>query len=587
VEPRSLSELKEVARTETTFGLLADEEVRERIREALGIYGGTPVNGLEAWPNDVTEAQLADAPAGLRGPLFAWLVLKEPVLWLGGMRYRARSREELLGLLGEAESRSAVLEQARTGVLSAWLAYGLGKRPPAGYEVATESEQQLAELAIWLGDPVPAVQLSCDPPSLVLAEGAESETDVTVANPDPVRPVWLTLEALADALPLGLSGLKGAARTYLAPGASTRARLQVRAPAGASGSDTVAVRATTRSADGETVACGKPEMLPVRVLFPGRTLALGAMLGALGGVVLGLVYRGLRGVVIPGDPSRILRAIRLEDRLGDAATGATAVIVVLAVLAMVLQRIHTVSRYGHHPDGSKAVAGLKIAAGIGAALAPIVGCGSCLSNCSYERGIGRALEAGVSGAVWALAIAFAIGVFALARPGVAIQRNVAATWTHDLVFAGLTLLAAVSFVLAPALCWWVFQLEVGVLGIGSIIGLPQLHDEGGAYGSFAFAAAIAGAAAGLSYALAKVNRRGIGVAVALLALVLLTILAVTQGRVDPLATNSGCERVAWRTALSRAADKRVTGRAIDLALARVDGAVGGTSPVVPTMPSRA
>lgn len=288
--------------------LCGDPAARARIRDA--ICGPIRLPGAPPDPEDPPERELAKIPAEHRPNVFAWHLLRLPILHLGSTV--VRSLEEYLAAIAEPAGRAAAIALAADGMISHWYRSALGGALSEALQ-GKISEDDFPALCIEMGEPPPRVEASWSRAIAAIPEGGSARFEATLANRDPVRAAVL---ALSRELTPPRGRLAIEPRLVLPPGASATVQLEYQSPPGTAGQTAVAVAIS--HAGPREVPIARTRLLVIAG-FPWRTVLpiVGAWAG-LAGVALLLVRLALEpladavlyraGVFRPSEPSGALAA---------------------------------------------------------------------------------------------------------------------------------------------------------------------------------------------------------------------------------------------------------------------------------------
>jgi hypothetical protein len=266
--------------------------------------------------------------------------------------------------------------------------------------------------------------------------------------------------------------------------------------------------------------------LHVRVVFPGRVLALSALTGVLLGGVGGALFRLIRGAIVPGAPFDVL-ASASGALPGDLASRGAVLVVSLVLLLMLVLRIWVGTR-----DASKSIdaGAARLAWNVGAVAAMSFG---SINGCRGCVGDGHL---GSDGAVGGCALGFCQGaglgaalfLLMLFRPGV-VERDRGRAIACDILFGlgAVSLLAASD--LGDLLMRSLFYLDVGAMSVVVALGSSGPLSETRVVGAYLFAGALVGLLLGLRRTLVSIGRPRLAYAQLTGGLALLLVLVLVRG----------------------------------------------------------
>ena len=215
------------------YTLCGDPDTRARIRDAL--LGPIRLPGAPSGSTASDEAELAKLGAPHDANVFAWCVLKLPILHLGPVA--VRSVEEYLAAIAHPQPRAAAVQLANAGVVAMWYRLALGGSLPDPLSGCVP-EHEFPALCLAMGEPPPQISVAWSGAAAHIPDGGIAVFSVELCNRDPVRTA--ALELATDIRPArGRASLDP--RVVLPPGARSTSQLTYPSPPGISGQTTVAV----------------------------------------------------------------------------------------------------------------------------------------------------------------------------------------------------------------------------------------------------------------------------------------------------------------------------------------------------------
>lgn len=533
LEARDYAQLQAIATDVVQFGVLANPEVRERIREACG-RGALILPGIQDVPSSLSEQDLEDIPGTARAMMFAWEWLKVPVLWLGRVPYRAVSVEELLGHLADPEARSAVQDAAVSGLLGLWLGSQMSMEIPdeflsqSGMGGAGVHESSFPAFALWVGDSRPELQLTLSQSSKGLEEGGRSSVGFQIRNLDSFRVAPLIITAKGANLDLLVNATNATSisedsiRLDVAPDTVTEGTLQVHSREGHAGKMSVQLAARFH-VPGEDRNAAEAQ-LSIAVRFPAVRVLKAAGVGIVLGVVAALVVCGVLHIIFAQNSllALIPKGGDLRDVNAEMYIGAG-----LMALAVFVQRLILAKKHQLLPTSNNSSVGAKVMAYAALALAPIgsmhgcvVGCGKGSGLSSCNNGISGCAMEGAGGA----GIGVAIGLFVLLRPG-AVYKEFALGLPQDLLFLALCLAGIFGgSQIGAGLTFINNSLDLASISTVMSFGITPTLDVTSVFIGFGIWGAVIGLALGLANAFSAIERRAVGWAALLVIPALLVAL---------------------------------------------------------------
>ena len=402
---RSHEELRRLALDPQLFGYLADPLSRELIRDACGADGSLRLPGC---PEDMvgpSEKQLVAFPPFM----FAWYWVRAPVMWLGEYEVCVQTEMELLAALADEHQRDLVRAAAELGFVGAWLRH-CAKRPLPD-TISTDdtvTEGHFARFTAWIGDEIPAVELTAEP-RLLVPEGSVAELRYSLKNPDPIREVEVVVEASA---PDGLTILPARQVVVLTAGGAAsvfEGRKRVISRPGVAGTLAISVQVFPRGPVAREPLAAMS--VPCEVRFPWGGLLLNAFRWLAIAVVVAVLLR--LGIGLLASESTLVA--RLQGPVtapSDSGENALAIALFVGIL-LAYRAVFGATCEAFWPTAKSFRLALGVAFFGALALVPVASMGGgCYGLANGNMGAGCSL-----GATWGAIIAGVVGIFLLVRPG--------------------------------------------------------------------------------------------------------------------------------------------------------------------------
>ncbi len=539
--PRTFPQLQALFRDYRAFSELADEIVRERVREACGAFGGVRILECQE-TGTLHENALANLAPLHAAHWFAWDWVHVPVLWLHEGRC-VTTPSELLVALAEPSTRAAVAGAAQIGLLMDWLVRCHGMQPPVALlDDRRVPPENFPQLCLWLGDPAPRLTLSLAASKLNIQEGTHQTIPFTLKNEDAVRAAEVQLTArellglkVTFSRDTPVANARGAYQ--LAAGSTLTGSLLVQSVPGESGVKPVHLAAQLARVDGAPTTAAEAVCI-CTVQFPsGRSLRYGLVGLGLGLSTL-LLVRASIGLLGGGNSADMLESSLFRRDSGMSKNVGSAVGVALIV------GYRQWSTRGQRSLPTLRATRQALLAGFVALMiaTPIGVVGGCIAN--YSKNMAQGMKDGLATGAF-LALAFTVVM--LARPGAAFREK--APKLHDfLFFAGALLVVLRPEALGDPVLAFQKAVDGAAIATATVFGVGGRSAGGHVLGGFAIWGAVMGCSLGLRRALVASGRPRLAWAQLLLlgaSLSAIVIAGVTPGAVHyntgPMADSSDCD----------------------------------------------